>query len=61
MQLIIEKLAALIDVKSLMSLAILVVFVTLALTGVLPEDKVMEVILIIVTFYFAKTQAPPAQ
>lgn len=61
MQLIIEKLAALIDVKSLMSLAILVVFVTLALTGVLPEDKVMEVILIIVTFYFAKTQTPPAQ
>lgn len=61
MQLIIEKLAALIDVKSLMSLAILIVFMVLALTGVLPEDKVMEVILIIVTFYFAKTQTPPAQ
>lgn len=51
---ILTNLAKLIDVKSLISLVSIGIFASLALTGVLQPDNVMQVILLVLTFYFAK-------
>ena len=47
-----KNLAALLKVKTLVTLAVCFVFVVLALSGkILPED-VMQIVLIVVAFYF---------
>lgn len=47
-----EKLAKLIDVKSIMTLLLTVVFCVLALTGVIAADQFLTIFTVIVGFYF---------
>ena len=51
-----EKLAKLIDVKSIMTLALTIVFCVLALTGVITGSEFLTIFTVIVGFYFG-TQA----
>lgn len=51
-----EKLAALIKVKTLVTIAVMLVFTVLALKGTLGQDVVMNVVTMVVAFYFG-TQA----
>ena len=51
-----EKLAKLIDVKSIMTLALTVVFCVLALCGLVSPDQFVTIFTVIVGFYFG-TQA----
>lgn len=52
-----EKLAKLIDVKTIVTFAVIAVFVYLAVTQRIPVDQVMIVVTLIVTFFFAKAPA----
>lgn len=47
-----ENLAALLKVKTLVTLAVIIVFVVLALTGAISPDNVMIIISMVVSFYF---------
>ena len=51
-----EKLEKLIDVKSIMTLSLTIVFCVLALTGVVSGQEVLTIFTVIVGFYFG-TQA----
>lgn len=59
---LIENLANLIKVKTLVTLAVITVFVVLALNGAISPDNVMIIISMVVSFYFGtqheKTTAP---
>lgn len=54
MEKIIAKLAALIDVKSLTTLALMIAFVVLSLTGVIAAEQFLQIFLVIITYYFTK-------
>lgn len=54
-----ERLAKLIDVKSIMTLALTIVFCVLALTGVISGQEFITIFTVIVGFYFG-TQAQKA-
>jgi hypothetical protein len=54
-----EKLAKLIDVKSIMTLVLTIVFCVLALTGVVTGGEFLSIFTMIVGFYFG-TQAQKA-
>ena len=47
-----KNLAALIKVKTIVTLVVIAVFAVLALTGQLPPDTVMTVVSLVVAFYF---------
>lgn len=47
-----DRLAKLIDVKTIITIAITAVFGRLALSGAISSDKVWEAFLIIISFYF---------
>lgn len=47
-----ERIAKLIDVKTIITIAITAVFARLALSGAISSDKVWEAFLIIISFYF---------
>lgn len=49
---LIENLANLIKVKTLVTLAVITVFVVLALNGAISPDNVMIIISMVVSFYF---------
>lgn len=49
---LIENLANLIKVKTLVTLAVIAVFVVLSLTGAISADNVMIIISMVVSFYF---------
>ena len=49
---ILKNLANLIKVKTLVTLAVMVVFCTLALRGVITADNVMIVVSTVIAFYF---------
>ncbi len=49
-----DKLIELLKVKSIITILVAGVFTYLAVKGILPIDKVMEIILLVFTFYFAK-------
>ena len=51
-----EKLAKMIDVKSIMTLSLTIVFCVLALTGVVSGQEFLTIFTVIVGFYFG-TQA----
>lgn len=55
MQKIINKLAALIDVKSLVTLGLMISFIILSLTNRINQEQFMQIFLVIITYYFAKT------
>ena len=64
-----EKIADLINVKTLVTFAVTAVFVVLALKGVIPSETVMAVVVMVVGFYFgtqyeknnSAAEAPPPQ
>lgn len=49
-----EKLASLIDVKSIITISFTICFAVLALSGVINGDDFMTTFLIIITYYFTK-------
>lgn len=51
---ILNKIAALIDVKSLTTLALMVAFVILSITGVIAAEQFLQIFLVIITYYFTK-------
>jgi hypothetical protein len=53
-----DKFAKLIDVKTIVTFAVITVFVYLAVTEKIPVDQVMIVVSIIITFFFAKSPTP---
>lgn len=48
------KLANLIDVKSLTTLALMAAFVFLSITGVIAAEQFLQIFLVIITYYFTK-------
>lgn len=56
-----EKLANLIDVKSIMTISLSAVFSYLAIIGKITSEQFMTVFAMIITFYFAKNSntTPP--
>lgn len=52
MEMILKKLANLIDVKTMVTFLILAVYATLALTGKIEPDGVSNITLMVVAFYF---------
>ena len=52
MKKLIDNLAALIKVKTLVTLVVIAVFAVLALTGSISADNVMIIISMVVSFYF---------
>lgn len=56
MQKILNKLAALIDVKSLTTLALMLAFVFLSVTGVIAAEQFLQIFLVIITYYFTRQQ-----
>ncbi len=52
MEMIVKKLANLIDVKTMVTLAVIAVFVVMALTGKVESESVMNVVIMVVSFYF---------
>lgn len=53
---IIENLADLIKVKTIVTFVVIVVFAVLSLTGKIPAERAMDVVIMVVAFYFG-TQA----
>lgn len=49
---IIKNLAALIKVKTIVTLVVIAIFAALALTGQLQADTVMTIVTMVVAFYF---------
>lgn len=49
-----ERFAKLIDVKSIITIMVFVVFCVLAVLGRISEQEFMSVALMIITFYFTK-------
>ena len=47
-----KNLAALIKVKTIVAFIVCLVFAIMALTGKIDADKVMQVVLVVVAFYF---------
>lgn len=59
MEKLFTKLAALVDVKSLVTLAFTLTFVVLAITGVITGQDFMTTFLVIITYYFSKKGDEP--
>lgn len=55
------KIAALIDVKSLTTLALMIAFVILSITGVIAAEQFLQIFLVIITYYFTKAQDKDSQ
>lgn len=53
---IIKNLADLIKVKTIVTFVVIVVFSVLSLTGKIPAERAMDVVIMVVAFYFG-TQA----
>ncbi len=47
-----KNLAALIKVKTIVTFIVCLVFAIMALTGKIDADKVMQVVLVVIAFYF---------
>lgn len=55
------RIAALIDVKSLTTLALMIAFVILSITGVIAAEQFLQIFLVIITYYFTKAQNKDSQ
>lgn len=55
------RIAALIDVKSLTTLALMIAFVVLSITGVIAAEQFLQIFLVIITYYFTKAQNKDSQ
>ena len=51
---VLEKIAALIDVKSLTTLALMITFVVLSITGAIAAEQFLQIFLVIITYYFTR-------
>ena len=51
---VLEKIAALIDVKSLTTLSLMITFVILSITGEIAAEQFLQIFLVIITYYFTK-------
>ena len=51
---VLEKIAALIDVKSLTTLVLMITFVILSITGEIAAEQFLQIFLVIITYYFTK-------
>lgn len=49
-----DKIAKLIDLKSIVTLIVVIVYSALVITKTIPADGYKEIVLIVMTFYFAK-------
>lgn len=56
MKKILNKFAALIDVKSIVTIAFTITFVILSLTNVISGADFMTMFLVIITYYFSKKE-----
>lgn len=54
MQKLINKLAALVDVKSLTTLSLMIAFVVLSVTDRINPEQFLQIFLVIITYYFTK-------
>lgn len=52
---IVDRIADLVDVKSLTTLGLMAAFVVLSLTGVIAAEQFLQIFLVVITYYFAKT------
>jgi amino acid permease len=52
-----EKLQNLLEVRKIIALLVTVLFVALSLLGTIAPDKVFEIVLMVIAFYFAKSTA----
>ena len=52
-----DKLAKLIDVKTIVTLVVIVVFAILALTHVIDSQNVMSIVTMVIAFYFGTQHA----
>lgn len=50
-----EKIAKLIDLKSIVTLIVVIVYSVLVISGIVQVEGYKELVLIVMTFYFAKT------
>ena len=55
----IDKLSKMIDMKTILSFGVLIVFMVLSLTGTLGEDNVYSIILMTFTFFFGYQAGKP--
>lgn len=53
-----DKISKLIDVKTIVTFAVISVFVFLSIKGKIPVEQVMVVVSMIITFFFAKAPKP---
>lgn len=51
---VLERIAALIDVKSLTTLVLMITFVILSIKGVIASEQFLQIFLVIITYYFTK-------
>lgn len=51
-----KNFAALIKIKSIITLALVLVFCILSLRGIIPTDEFLKILTIIIVFYFAKNK-----
>lgn len=52
MEVLKEYLAKLLKIKSLVTVSVMAVFVIMSLRGDVPSDNVMDIVLIVISFYF---------
>ena len=52
-----EKLTALLEVRKIIAILVVVLFIVLSITGSIDADKSYSVILMVVAFYFGKSPA----
>ena len=52
-----EKLTALLEVRKIIAILVVVLFIVLSITGSIDADKSYSVILMVVAFYFGKSTA----
>lgn len=52
-----EKITALLEVRKIIALLVTILFFILAMMGSISADKAFEIVLMVITFYFAKSTA----
>ncbi|GMQ56800.1 hypothetical protein AN1V17_11940 [Vallitalea sediminicola] len=52
-----EKITALLEVRKIIALLVTTLFIILSIMGKIATDKVFEIVLMVITFYYAKSTA----
>ena len=56
-----DKIANLLDVKTIVTFVTVGLFAFLAITGKLDPKEVMTIVVMVLTYYFARPQQPPTE